>query len=104
SENIVPKQFKNINVLNQQEKIFMLVISSFNELVSQYSSLEESELERIRADFRETEKLMTKSQDSIAPEIKESSSRSEGATGAGKEKKMGSDFELCGMLLDLSWL
>ncbi|GFY76971.1 hypothetical protein TNIN_285771 [Trichonephila inaurata madagascariensis] len=47
-------------VLNYQEKIFSLDYSNFTELISQYSSLEGSELEKIKADFFETEVLMTR--------------------------------------------
>ncbi|GFV75639.1 hypothetical protein TNCV_2240881 [Trichonephila clavipes] len=45
---------------NRHERIFSLVHLNFNELVSRYSSLEGSELEKIRADFDETEVLMKK--------------------------------------------
>ncbi|GFV75620.1 hypothetical protein TNCV_2240691 [Trichonephila clavipes] len=47
-------------VLNHQEKIFSFLHSIFDELVSQYSSFEGSELEKITADFHETEALMKK--------------------------------------------
>ncbi|GFX93290.1 hypothetical protein TNCV_4761691 [Trichonephila clavipes] len=46
-------------VLNWQERIFSLVNSNFTEIFSQYSSLEGSELERIRADFQEIEVMVT---------------------------------------------
>ncbi|GFV75657.1 hypothetical protein TNCV_2241061 [Trichonephila clavipes] len=48
------------NMSNRHERIFSLVHSNFNELVSQYSSLEGSELEKIKPDFDETEVLMNK--------------------------------------------
>ncbi|GFV75622.1 hypothetical protein TNCV_2240711 [Trichonephila clavipes] len=45
---------------NEHENIFSFLHMNFNELVSRYSSLEGSELEKIRADFDETEALMKK--------------------------------------------
>ncbi|GFV75571.1 hypothetical protein TNCV_2240201 [Trichonephila clavipes] len=47
-------------MLTLLERMFSLVHSSFNEIVLQYFSLEESELERIRAGFHEAEILVTK--------------------------------------------
>ncbi|GFX93221.1 hypothetical protein TNCV_4761001 [Trichonephila clavipes] len=47
-------------MLTRQERIFSLLHSSINELVSQCSYLEDSELERIRVDFHEAKMLVTK--------------------------------------------
>ncbi|GFX93278.1 hypothetical protein TNCV_4761571 [Trichonephila clavipes] len=47
-------------MFKRQQKIFSLLHAIFIEQVSQYSSLEGNELEKIKADFDETEVLMHK--------------------------------------------